>query len=164
MIRYQLTLFLSEQSEVIEHIRSTYNPIQFELIKAHVTLCREDEIQSHLNKIIANCISIDWQKPLPVHFKAPERFSNGKGVFLPASENNQEFHELRKHILQKNNIRIHLPHITLIHPRNATCTDTIFKNIQFYSFPTTLLFKKITLIEQIDDKKWNLLEDFPLYK
>ena len=55
VVRRQLTLFLTEQNQIIEEIRATYNPKQFELIKAHVTLCREDEIEDNLEEIIRNC-------------------------------------------------------------------------------------------------------------
>lgn len=45
--RRQLTLFVDEkQSVTIESIRQKFNPQQYRLIKAHVTLCREDEIES----------------------------------------------------------------------------------------------------------------------
>ena len=41
--RIQLTLFIEEnEAETIEQIRKEFNPEQYELIKAHVTLCRED--------------------------------------------------------------------------------------------------------------------------
>ena len=46
-MRRQLTLFVKkEDAETIEQIRQAFNPRQFELIKSHVTLCREDEIQN----------------------------------------------------------------------------------------------------------------------
>ena len=41
--RKQLTLFVKDvQAKAIEAIRRQYNPEQYALIKAHVTLCRED--------------------------------------------------------------------------------------------------------------------------
>jgi hypothetical protein len=52
--RIQLTLFAEEnKSGVIEKIREAFNPQQYELIKAHVTLCREDELEQ-LDKVLAN--------------------------------------------------------------------------------------------------------------
>jgi hypothetical protein len=43
--RIQLTLFVGEpESVAIEHIRKMFNPLQYALIKAHVTLCRADEL------------------------------------------------------------------------------------------------------------------------
>ena len=43
--RHQATLYLSlPDSTIIESLRSRFNRVQFELIRAHVTLCREDEV------------------------------------------------------------------------------------------------------------------------
>jgi hypothetical protein len=53
-IRRQLTLFVEQKdAEIIERVRQEFNPIQFNLIKSHVTLCREDEIQN-LEQVISN--------------------------------------------------------------------------------------------------------------
>ena len=47
MKRKQLTLFLeASEAESIERIRKEFNPKQFALIKSHITLCREDEIEA----------------------------------------------------------------------------------------------------------------------
>lgn len=52
----QLTLFVAQAAAVtIESIRAAYNPKQTELIKCHVTLCREDEIQD-LEKVVNNLL------------------------------------------------------------------------------------------------------------
>ena len=52
-IRRQLTLFVEQKdAETIEKVRQEFNPKQFELIKSHVTLCREDEIQN-LEQVIS---------------------------------------------------------------------------------------------------------------
>lgn len=32
--------------KLLKNIRTQYNPTQFNLISAHITLCREDEIES----------------------------------------------------------------------------------------------------------------------
>ncbi|MBL0007415.1 MAG: hypothetical protein IPP25_09600 [Saprospiraceae bacterium] len=53
--RIQLTLFIDEkQSAAIERIRQKFNPQQYGLIKAHVTLCREDEIESFDNVLLTD--------------------------------------------------------------------------------------------------------------
>ena len=53
-IRRQLTLFVGEKDAItIEQIRQKFNPLQFKLIKSHVTLCREDEIEN-LEQVIEN--------------------------------------------------------------------------------------------------------------
>ncbi len=160
-IRRQLTLFVQlKDSENIEQIRQEFNPIQSEIIKSHVTLGREDEIEN-LDEIITNLNRLT-NKNISIEFGEVARFENGNGVLLPAKGDNVEFQELRKYILfgLKVNPGIHEPHITLMHPRNSTCTDTIFAQIKKINLPTKLEFKSISLIEQKDSGQWKLLQDF----
>jgi hypothetical protein len=97
-VRRQLTLFLSEEySNAIELVRQKFNPIQYELIPSHVTLCYEDEIENfppilkNLTSLTEGCITID--------FDEVKRFSNGKGVLISASQLHQEYNLLREKIL-----------------------------------------------------------------
>jgi hypothetical protein len=162
-IRKQLTLFISDQNKMIEKVRATFNPVQHQLIAAHVTLCREDEIQP-LATVLRNLQTIILNEPIRIDFEPIERFEHGKGLLMPAKTDNKAFHELRKMVL-KDVIelpRIHLPHVTLIHPRNATCTDELFDQIKQYQFPTELYFNQISLIEQKNDGKWLVIEQFPI--
>ena len=62
-IRKQLTLFLENSNEIIEDLRAKYNHEQFNLISAHITLCREDEIEQ-IEKIIDRMKSIQFKKPI----------------------------------------------------------------------------------------------------
>ncbi len=159
--RLQLTLFADENdSATIEHIRRTFNPEQHALIRAHVTLCREDELEP-LEKVMANLESLALA-PITLHFGKPVRFSDGKGVLLPAIGNNTPFHGLRNRILNGvvETPRKHEPHLTLMHPRNATCTDAVFEKIQQADLPEQLLFSKISLIEQETGKKWRVLKEY----
>lgn len=162
-VRRQLTLFVNENfSNEIEAIRRKYNPAQYALIKAHVTLCREDEIEN-IETIIKN-LKILNQKQITINFENAERFSDGKGVWISANKTNAEYHDLRKKILKNTSatIRFPEPHITLIHPRNATCTDEIFSKIQQLKFPKTIRFDTISLIEQQDRGKWEIIEQFKM--
>ena len=162
-IRRQLTLFLEpKDAEIIEKIRKTYNPLQFGLIKAHVTLCREDEIEN-LEKVKSNLISIDYQE-FEIEFGKIARFENGKGLFLPAKAEHPLFDNLRKQILNKiiAEPRAQEPHITLLHPRNSTCTDEIFDEVVKMDLPSKFTFNKISLIEQEADGTWRILEEYNL--
>lgn len=164
-IRQQLTLFVNTVDAVsIENIRRKYNPIQFELISAHVTLCREDEIID-LDRILSNLYNIKKQ-PVSIKFGNAVRFDDGKGVLIPALDDNKEFCELRKGILDGlfNPPRIFFPHITLMHPRNSICTEPIFRQIQQNLFPEELTFNTISLIEQENAGKWKTLEEFKLFE
>jgi len=158
IIRRQLTLFIHYQNEIIEKIRSEFNPTQFNLIAAHVTLCREDELDP-IERVIENIESIYLSKPIKIEFDAVEKFYNGQGVRIPAKENSIEFDELRKLVL-KGLIDFptkHHPHVTLIHPRNATRTDSIFEQIREFTLPTELYFDEMALIEQRNGGVWNVI-------
>jgi 2'-5' RNA ligase superfamily len=160
-IRRQLTLFVEQQdSESIEKIRQQFNPRQSELIKSHVTLCREDEIEN-LEQVIINLYRLTMTE-IVIEFGEISRFDNGKGLLLSAKADNIEFQELRKQILHGMNDHPgkQEPHITLMHPRNSTCTDNIFAQIKKISLPAKLKFKKICLIEQKDGGQWNVLREF----
>ncbi|MEP7371842.1 MAG: 2'-5' RNA ligase family protein [Chitinophagaceae bacterium] len=161
--RIQLTLFIDEnKSEAIEKIRKEFNPEQYGLIKSHVTLCREDELESveiamqNLGKLNYSWITID--------FGAAVRFSKGKGVLIPSYGDNEQFHQLRGFILKgtTKNPQWYEPHITLMHPRNSTCTDGIFQQIEKVGLPVKLTFRKVSLIEQEEKSKWNVLKEYEL--
>lgn len=161
--RQQLTLFLRpEDAHIIESIREKYNPVQKRLIAAHVTLCREDEIENQ--EIILNNLRQLNTQPITIMFGAVTRFNDGKGLLIPAMGNNAAFDQLRRQILTGTqiNIRKHGPHITLMHPRNSTCTDEIFKQIRKIHLPKSLLFDTISLIEQEDGGVWQVLKIFKL--
>ncbi len=161
--RRQLTLFISEENETIERIRAQFNPIQYSLIAAHLTLCREDEIKP-IEKVIENIKSIKNAEPIRLELDPPERFENGKGVLIPAKKTSAGFSELRKTILKglTEHPRDHLPHITLMHPRNSTCTDITWGLIQKRILPTELLFDTISLIEQRNGGPWTTIEQFSI--
>lgn len=161
--RIQLTLFINgNEATEIEKIRKAFNPEQYILIKAHVTLCREDELEL-IEKVLQNLKALD-HAGITVNFENPARFSDGKGVLLPAADDNKQFQNLREKILQGviENPRIHEPHITLMHPRNAVCTDEIFQQIEKSRFPKKITFKKISLIEQEPGMKWDVVKEFEL--
>ena len=161
--RTQLTLFVSENvSAAIEAIRRQYNPVQHSLIAAHVTLCREDELLD-IEKVLQNLNQLSFPA-ITIRFGTPERFDEGKGVLLPALEENTAFQELRKAVLKGviEQPRNHQPHITLMHPRNATCTDEIMENIRKSDLPSEIEFGHISLIEQIDGGKWSIIQTFHL--
>jgi len=161
--RKQLTLFIAEHNEILEKIRAQFNPIQYNLIAAHLTLCREDEIEP-IEKIIQNIKLIKEAEPLRLEFDPPERFDDGKGVFIPAKRSDDGFSKLRKTILNglTEHPREHLPHITLMHPRNSTCTDAIWGHIEKLGLPTELFFDTISLVEQHNGGRWITIEQFSI--
>lgn len=89
-MRRQLTLFVEQQDAVtIEQVRQAFNPVQFELIRSHVTLCREDEMQN-LEQIITDILFLT-QPEITLEFGMATRFDNGKAALLPAKNDNTEF-------------------------------------------------------------------------
>jgi 2'-5' RNA ligase superfamily len=161
--RTQLTLFINEKdAKIIEEIRQKFNPIQYALIQSHVTLCREDELEN-MAQILHNLSHLK-HNPITINFGNIIHFSDKKGVLMPAVGNLESFENLRKYILKgiTENPRLQEPHITLMHPRNAICTDEIFAAIQKYDLPNALEFSKISLIEQKIGGKWVVLMEFEL--
>lgn len=161
--RRQLTLFIRpDDAHIIESIREKYNPIQKRLIAAHVTLCREDDLEN-LAIILDNLAQLNT-KPITIQLGPVTRFNNGKGLLIPAMSNNDALDQLRRQILTGTqiNVRKHEPHITLMHPRNATCTDEIFDQLRMIHLPKSLLFDTISLIEQVDGGVWQVLKIFKL--
>lgn len=163
MIRRQLTLFVDQKDAVeIESVRKRFNPAQQDLIDCHVTLCREDEI-GEMNAVLHNLIHLTTPA-ISIRFGEVTRFDNGKGVMLSALGENEAYHRLRAKVLAgvAAAIRRPEPHITLLHPRNSTCTDEIFAVIQKEIFPTMLIFREICLIEQFNGGKWHIRQKFYL--
>jgi 2'-5' RNA ligase len=81
--------------------------------------------------VIQRIKSITLKKPIRVEFKEVVRFSDRKGILIPATDRNIEFRELRKSVyVQTKWTKEQFPHITLIHPRNPICTDEIFEQIK----------------------------------
>ncbi|MDX2190966.1 MAG: 2'-5' RNA ligase family protein [Bacteroidota bacterium] len=161
--RRQLTLFVEQEDAVIiEKVRAKFNPRQSELIKCHVTLCREDEIED-IETVLTNILNLT-QTEIVIKFGKAIRFDNGKGVLIPSKPNNNDFQELRRQILNGlfDNPRLQEAHITLMHPRNSTCTDDIYEEICNLNFPTELIFRKIALIEQMNGGQWETLQTFQL--
>jgi hypothetical protein len=161
--RQQLTLFISKtEATVFENIRKLFNPVQHALIAAHVTLCRDEEM-AEPQKLLASLRQLRHQ-PLTIHFGNVARFAAGRGVLIPAEGDNSAFQQLRKKILQGivETPALHQPHITLMHPRNSTCTDEIFAQIEKQRFPASITFGQISLIEQEEGKQWKVLDTFLL--
>ncbi|EHQ29625.1 2'-5' RNA ligase family protein [Mucilaginibacter paludis] len=164
MPRKQLTLFIRDNS-VIEQLRKRFNPVQFSLIAAHVTLCREDEI-ADLEKVKRNLEKVRLNYPVKMFFDKPLRFEAGKGVLLPVKGDHLQFDALRGMALQGlvATPRIYQPHITLMHPRNSTCTDEIFEEIARHTLPLEFSFDRVSLIEEMADGKWITLDSYCLVK
>lgn len=148
--RRQASLYLPDQFQ-IEALRLRHNPLQAQLIPAHVTLCREDEVSDW----VAFEARLESLRPFEItlEFGAPVREHDF--VYLPVCSGAEDFQEFRCTILMTA-AREHHPHVTIIHPRNGTCTDQIFAEISATISPFQYTFREVMLIEQEDGGVWNI--------
>ena len=158
-IRRQATLYLpTPSSTAVESIRSRFNRAQFDMIRAHVTLCREDEV-CNWDDLASRLITMDTIE-VALEFGMPVRDKDL--VYLPATGSSESFDKLRYSLLSAQGTlpRKHNPHITLVHPRNGTCTDNIFDEIASRCRPFSSTFRRVSLIEQVDGGRWQDLKTF----
>lgn len=159
-IRRQLSMYAPNGSaKEIEKVRKVVDPIQSSLIPAHVTLCREDELQelSQLKEILNK---IDFE-PLTLTFGKVEIFSS-HGLLLNCIEGEDRFRLMREYLLGSKNIRNQKPHITLAHPRNPKSIGNSLNNTVSLPEVIKITFPTIYLIEQEANNPWYLLEQFEL--
>ena len=150
----QATLYLPlTDSTAIESVRSRFNRVQFDLIRAHVTLCREDEV-SDWDKLASRLSNLGSIK-VTLTFGMPVRDNNL--VYLPATGSTESYDALRRSLLSTRNSlpRKYHPHITIVHPRNGICSDSVFDEISSHLKPFTTTFRSVTLIEQVDGETWH---------
>lgn len=170
--RRQASLFLAS-CPVIEEVRHRFNPAQSRLIPPHLTLCREDEVSDWSE--LANRIAKMSPIALAMAFGNPERDENF--VYLPIIDGEEQFDALRYQLLcnvdvadadgehaQRDPVaggkwmpRKQTPHLTLIHPRNGICTDSIFDEICRSISPFKIVLTEIVIIEQTDGGPWSVI-------
>lgn len=153
--RRQLSLYIPTiQSKVLEEVRKVVDPIQFNLIPAHVTLCRDNEIND-LNRL-KNKIDSLINLKLELTFDKPKYF-NGHGIIMDCIEGEEEFLKLREYILDDKKIKKQFPHITLAHPRNKRSTSNSLTATKLIPNPFRVIFDSISLIEQKNNAPWKII-------
>jgi hypothetical protein len=146
MTRRQLSLFASgTDGDRIERVRRVVDPVQAALIPAHVTLCREDEIQNANVELLAQ--RIGSAAAICLSFDKVERFS-GHGIWLRSAQGQPSFDALRRHVLGLAEIRDAVAHLTLAHPRNPRASGNSIENVNLV-LPISLVFDRVTLVEQL---------------
>ena len=161
--RTQLTLFVnSPESQIIDKIRERYNPIQYSLIKPHITLCREEEI-INIEKVTKNLENLKFEA-FSLELGKPTRFNDANGLYLPIVGNSEKYFQLRKLILNEvfETISNPLPHITIMHPKNSSCSNEIFNQIISFNIPQLVNFSCVSLITQRNNEKWITVKEFHL--
>lgn len=157
-LRRQVTLFVPDPDRAwIETIRRRFNPKQFSLIGAHVTLCRDDElgdwaaVQARAGQLSNVDVTLEFG-PLT---------REGNLVFASVIGPTESFDKLRQIVLDDVHCRKHSPHITLVHPRNGICSEQQFAEICDLWTGFTTTFKRLTFIEQPAGSPWKSLHEFP---
>lgn len=160
--RKQLTLFVPEPwRTALDALRRTLDPVQASLIAAHVTLCREDEIE-HVNpSSILRRVEAWPHGPLSLSFGKPHRFG-GHGVLLPCTQGTPQFHALRVWLLQDPGAREHGAHLTLAHPRNPRARANTEDALAACPQSLQLQFASVALIEQEGSAPWRVIQESTL--
>jgi 2'-5' RNA ligase len=159
-IRKQLSLYVpANAAKEIEAVRKIVDPIQSNLIPAHITLCREDELHE-LSTIKARLAHIPV-KPITLRFGKPEIFS-AHGLLLNCIDGEGDFRLLREYLLASKNIKNQRPHITLAHPRNPKANGNLLGNTSRLPEMIEITFSTIYLIEQTRNEPWRVLEKYEL--
>jgi len=138
------------------------DPVQANLIAAHVTFAREDELAgiewSHLQKRF----DLLFNEELSLTFGGPEPF-DGHGVLLPCIAGEEEFFALRARVLGSCVLRRQRPHITLAHPRNPRAPGNepaIHARVPQH---TVVRFASVSRIKQEPAAPWQVLSHHPLH-
>ena len=114
--RRQLTLFLPpNQLATVDPIRQMLDPVQHSIVSAHVTLCRDDELDSW--QVIRQRLASLGEISLTMQFGEPQVLSDGC-VLLRPTHGAENFQHLRQSVLGLS-ASVHGAHITLLHPRNS---------------------------------------------
>lgn len=155
--RVQLSVFVPPSSaEALEQVRRQLDPVQASLIPAHVTLCREDELEAIDLTTLDAIVASVHATPLRLTFGGPEVFQ-GHGVLLPCIEGEDRFHELRCQLLGSRNVRRHAPHLTLAHPRNPWAPLNTPANRDAIQAGMVITFDEVQHIQQVAAMPWRVI-------
>lgn len=156
--RVQLSLYVPEpQAATINAVRRILDPIQNQLIPAHVTLCREDELESISFDEIKPRVAVFPLASLTLTFDRPQSFSS-HGILLPCIAGEESFANLRRCLLGIARIRHHSPHITLAHPRNPKAIGNCLEIANQLPDRMQITFRLVFRIEQNGSDPWQILD------
>ncbi len=156
--RRQLSLFLPEpERAAFDALRQRFDPFQFSLIPAHVTLARDDEVHD-LTALLARLRTIS-ELSLRLVFADAELTEWGT-IYVPVDDGRERFDALRQSMIGPNS-RLHEPHVTIVHPRNVTGTREMLTEIRRATLPPSVTLGEIVLIEQVGSAPWAVVGRFP---
>lgn len=161
-VRRQLTLFVPHGlAAAIEGVRRRVDPVQSGLIAAHVTLCREDELEALSMLELRRRLVRAASGPLTLVFGPPTPFES-HGMLLPCIDGAEEFQALRRTILDTTAIRAPSAHLTLAHPRNPRAPENVGSAYAALPATITITFDAVALIEQRAAQPWVVRATLPL--
>lgn len=160
-VRRQLTLFVAAaDSAALEALRRRLDPVQHGLIAAHVTLCRDAELDDW-DGLARRLATLD-QAPLTLRFGAPRPFHE-HGILVDCIAGAGQFQALRLALLGGGPVAELAPHMTLAHPRNRRAPgNALAAAAAALPQPLALRFDRCSLIEQHGHAPWQRIADFPL--
>jgi 2'-5' RNA ligase len=150
--RTQLTLFVT--GDIAAEVEAI-------LIAAHVTLCREDELEGLTADIIEQRLSAAKATSIALTFGSPQPFGT-HGILLPCINNESSFHALRRTILSTHEINHQVPHITLAHPRNPKFAGDSLSTALALKHGMVFRFTAICRVEQHGRSRWTIKNRFEL--
>jgi len=159
-VRRQLSMYLPlDQAAAIEDVRIVVDPIQHLLIPAHVTLCRDEELEDLSG--IETRLQASALGHVDLGFGRPQAF-HGHGILMECVSGLESFRALREILLGSIEISSHQPHLTLAHPRNPKAVGNSLANTDSISTPFHVRFSQIALIEQEGAAPWKFVREYPL--
>ena len=135
--------------------------MQFNLIVAHVTLCREDELEGLSAENLWRNLSTSEARPITLTFGAPESFST-HGILLPCIAGEEDLRALRQLILGPAAAKRQAPHVTLAHPRNPKAIGNSLAATLSLGSGAEIRFESICLIQQDGTSTWRVVQRFQL--
>lgn len=158
--RRQVSLFVPEpERAAFDAVRRRFDPAQHALIPAHVTLVREDEVDDWTE------LARRLRAALP--FEVRLRFGSvvrpgPNSVLLRCAGLRDAFEGLRHRLLARpgHEPRNLAPHLTLVHPRAATCDDEALAAIAAVELPVEVALTEARIIEQTHGGPWRTVERF----
>jgi hypothetical protein len=160
MTRIQLSLYLpSVPGAHLDALRRVLDPVQAALIPAHVTLCREDELDGLAPAVIGERLRA--AAPLTLAFGRATTF-DGHGLMLPCEAGAAAYHALRARVLEGRPVREAAPHVTLAHPRNPRASGNDPRLVASLPVPLAVTFTDARLVRSEHGGPWHVLATFPL--
>jgi hypothetical protein len=160
--RRQLTLFLAgENAAAVEAVRRVVDPVQYRLIPAHVTLCREEELEGFPFEELEARLAAGPGRRVTLDFGRAESFSD-HGLKLRCVAGGGEYQALRQIVLGSKEIARPRPHITLAHPRNPRAPGNSLEAALTLPPRWQVRLSWIHLIEQEGVQPWRRLAMYEL--